>query len=97
MQCVCKQNGSVLQVAEASGLPVLDVYALFKERSNWPSLLSDGLHLSEAGDEVLFEGLKATIATEYPGLEPDALPSDLAEHAAFVEGVDPSVVLHEYL
>jgi isoamyl acetate esterase len=87
----------VLQVAEASSLPVLDVYTLFKDRPNWSSLLSDGLHLSEAGDEVLFEGLKATIAAEFPGLEPDVLPLDLPEHVAFVEGVKPSVVLHEYL
>lgn len=43
----------------------------------WHGLLSDGLHLNEAGNELLFSALARLIDERAPAVAPDALTIDL--------------------
>ena len=49
-------------------IPCLDMWSLTGE-SEWQRLFSDGLHLSEAGNRVLYEGVMAVIREKYSELE----------------------------
>ena len=80
-------------MAAAAQVPCFDVGALFRETPQWQELLCDGLHLSEAGNERLFQGLQRTLRAELPSITPDALPLDFPWHQAFPAGADPVTVL----
>ena len=84
-------------MAEQLEVPVLDAYTVFKSQADWRSLLSDGLHLSESGNEALFDALRAVIESECPDAVPDNLPLDMPLHGAFATGCDPKHISHEYL
>ena len=49
-------------------IPCLDMWSLTGE-SEWQRLFSDGLHLSEAGNRVLYEGVMAVIREKYSELQ----------------------------
>lgn len=70
---VSRSYGKVVcEVGEELGCCVLDVYGMMMEGdgSEYARHLSDGLHLSSSGNEVIFEGLMTLIRDEYPHLAP---------------------------
>lgn len=86
-----------MQVGLEEGVPVLNVWDMFKARPDWRELLSDGVHFAPGGDELVFEGLKEMILKEFPAMEPERLPLDLPMHDDFAEGCCPQDVLGPYL
>ncbi|KAF2352723.1 SGNH hydrolase-type esterase domain [Trinorchestia longiramus] len=46
-----------VQEALELGVPYIDLHTLFKEQSDWQSLLIDGLHLTERGSTLLHSAL----------------------------------------
>jgi hypothetical protein len=84
-------------VAKALGIPVLDVWSLFKESEDWRALLSDGLHLTVDGNRVVFEGLEDLIRTQIPEILPDALPLDMPLQSAITDGDQHKEVINPYL
>jgi isoamyl acetate esterase len=69
-----------LQVATAAGLPVVDLWTRLQAIENWPLLLSDGLHLSPAGNQAVFTEVKRVLMAELPLIAPELLPLDMPWH-----------------
>lgn len=75
------------------------------EAPAWHALLSDGLHLSPEGNELLFDALARLIAERAPDIAPDALTLDFplwrdvdnASSAASAESLSAAALsrLHE--
>lgn len=62
---------SCLQVAAEHDCAVLDVYDLLGgDSGDCSKHLSDGLHLSESGNVLVYEGLMGVIKEKYPNLAP---------------------------
>ncbi|CAI0445032.1 unnamed protein product [Linum tenue] len=60
---------------EECGSPVIDLWAKMQQLPNWPTTcLSDGLHLSVAGNKVVFEEVVKKL--EEVGVSLQTLPSD---------------------
>ena len=74
----------------------MDTYAAFKERQDWPALLSDGLHLSAEGNKVLFARLQTVITSDMPQCAPDALALDMPWHDVFQPGTDVQQLLRQF-
>ena len=56
---------------ERKNCSTLDTWELLGgDKSDYGKHLSDGLHLSESGERLVFEGLMNLIKTEYPNLAP---------------------------
>lgn len=53
-------------VAHSRELPVLDLWTKFQDIADWQSLLSDGLHLTEMGNEAVYTLLMDLIKNELP-------------------------------
>lgn len=62
------------------GVPVVDLWTRLQERAEWRALLSDGLHLSDAGNEAVFGELQRCLDEELPQMHPDVLPLDMPLH-----------------
>jgi hypothetical protein len=96
-----------VQVAAQLGEPCLDIWTAlhdFQSREgvqspeqDWRSLLSDGLHLSDGGDEVVFAALTALIHEKLPSLLPEALPWDLPRHDIIESTAECGTYLAPYL
>jgi len=71
-------GAAAARAAAAAGASLFDAYAHVMAASGdaWPAALSDGLHLSRSGGEVICAGLLAHIAEHHPSAHPDALPLD---------------------
>ncbi|EQC40209.1 hypothetical protein SDRG_02857 [Saprolegnia diclina VS20] len=63
---LCKEVGDKMKI------PVLDLWTPLQGKQK--SVLSDGLHLNQAGNEFVYDQIKNAIATSYPQLRPSALP-----------------------
>ena len=61
-------------------VPVVDLWTQLQKQSQWQAFLSDGLHLSDAGNAAVFEQLRDCIETVFPTLHPDVLPLDMPLH-----------------
>lgn len=73
-------------------LPVLDVFDLLKGNdgvSSYQNYLSDGLHLTEEGNTMIFEGLMNLIKENFPHLMP---APDKGYHDDGKDGVSPKGV-----
>ena len=82
--CVC-----VLSPPAAScSLPIVDAWSEYQSRAphSWGALLSDGLHLSPSGQELMFTLIMDKVAAAYPTLLPDALPLHFPHHSE----IDPA-------
>jgi isoamyl acetate esterase len=84
-----------MQVGAAAGVPVVDLWTQLQTRE-WHSLLSDGLHLSEDGNAVVFHELQRVLQEQLEDILPDALPLDLPLHGD-LDGSSASSVLAAYL
>ncbi|CAM9475692.1 unnamed protein product, partial [Phaeothamnion confervicola] len=69
------------------GIPAVDAFSGFGggDPAKSALLLSDGLHLSAAGNSLLFGLIKETVRLHYPAL----LPEQLKMHAPLWSSVDP--------
>jgi lysophospholipase L1-like esterase len=66
-----KYGEEAKKVAKQLNCPVLDTWELLEgHTSNFSAHLSDGLHLSESGNRIIYEGLMDLIKKEYPHLAP---------------------------
>ncbi|KDO19018.1 hypothetical protein SPRG_14855 [Saprolegnia parasitica CBS 223.65] len=63
---LCKQVGDKWKI------PVVDLWTPLQGKQK--TVLSDGLHLNQAGNEFVYDQIKNAIATSYPQLRPSALP-----------------------
>lgn len=61
------------EVAAELEVPCADTWSEFQQISDWRTLLSDGLHLSPAGNAALYQLLQRTIDTQLPNLRCAAL------------------------
>eukprot|EP00245_Coleochaete_scutata_P014879 TRINITY_DN6439_c0_g1_i1.p1 TRINITY_DN6439_c0_g1~~TRINITY_DN6439_c0_g1_i1.p1 ORF type:complete len:257 (+),score=36.94 TRINITY_DN6439_c0_g1_i1:165-935(+) len=80
-------------VGREMGVPVLDMWQLVQEIPDWATrCLSDGLHLTAQGNEVVFEGLLHIIQSDMglPSLVSDDLPWDFPEHSD-IDSDDPKL------
>ena len=57
-------------VGTLMGLPVVDIHAAFTAKTDWGSLLLDGLHPSPEGSAVIAQSVLDAIASHYPELTP---------------------------
>lgn len=85
-----------MQVGRVAGVPVVDLWTRLQERADWRELLSDGLHLSGAGNEAVFCELRRCLDEELPHIHPDALPLDMPLHGDLTAD-NYKRVLEEYL
>lgn len=80
-------------VAGAVGLPCIDLHSLFLAQPDYNELLSDGLHLSDAGNKLVADELVSCVAKHFPHLaskapempegktgDPNPLPPHLPHH-----------------
>jgi len=65
---------AVCEVARQYSLPCVDLYHTMLAKKGWQSMLSDGLHLTESGNKLLFELVLDCLQTNFPELSPSALP-----------------------
>jgi isoamyl acetate esterase len=62
------------RVAEQMGCSVLDTWEILGgDQEGYRKFLSDGLHLNESGNELVFEGLMNLISVEHVALAPQQL------------------------
>mmetsp|Transcript_4531 Transcript_4531/g.6442 ORF Transcript_4531/g.6442 Transcript_4531/m.6442 type:complete len:289 (-) Transcript_4531:355-1221(-) len=68
-----EHGGKVKEVAREMGCPVVDTFELLRgngEEKDFEDYLVDGLHLTEKGNAIVFEGLMSVIKNELPELAP---------------------------
>lgn len=61
-------------------MPVVDLWTHLQTLENWTSLLEDGLHLSQLGNQAVFAEIKRVLSQELPSIAPDKLPLDFPDH-----------------
>eukprot|EP00735_Rhodelphis_limneticus_P013636 TRINITY_DN7587_c0_g1::TRINITY_DN7587_c0_g1_i1::g.1961::m.1961 TRINITY_DN7587_c0_g1::TRINITY_DN7587_c0_g1_i1::g.1961 ORF type:complete len:434 (-),score=83.10,sp/Q3SZ16/IAH1_BOVIN/42.22/3e-51,Lipase_GDSL/PF00657.17/9.9e-28,Lipase_GDSL_2/PF13472.1/2.7e-21,Ftsk_gamma/PF09397.5/0.12,DUF303/PF03629.13/0.16,Barstar/PF01337.13/0.4 TRINITY_DN7587_c0_g1_i1:348-1649(-) len=66
------------ETAQAMGIPCVNLFQeMMSSTSRWQDYLNDGLHLSDRGNQFVFDTVTEAIATHYPALTPDNLEFDL--------------------
>eukprot|EP00892_Ulva_mutabilis_P003997 jgi/Ulvmu1/196/UM001_0200.1 len=85
-----------VEVGQAEGVAVVDLWTRLQEQPQWQALLSDGLHLSAAGNAAVFEQLRQCIDSTLPHAAPDVLPLDMPLHGDLTAG-SYKEVLQAYL
>ena len=71
------------RVAAAEAVPCVDLFNRFQEQPGWQQLLSDGLHLTPAGQRLFYEEAVAAIETAHPALVAADMPPRFPLHDAF--------------
>lgn len=77
---------AAVEAAASVGVPSVDLCAGLRAAApdDWaPRFLSDGLHLTAAGNEAVFGLVFAALTAAAPRLAPDALPLDFDPHDAY--------------
>mmetsp|Transcript_9966 Transcript_9966/g.32305 ORF Transcript_9966/g.32305 Transcript_9966/m.32305 type:complete len:274 (-) Transcript_9966:83-904(-) len=69
-----------MEVAREEGVAALDTWSLIQKEPEWGGCLSDGLHLSPRGNEVVYKALQAAIVQADPALDPERMAGDLPWH-----------------
>ncbi|XP_058761864.1 GDSL esterase/lipase At5g45920-like [Vicia villosa] len=71
-----KYARACIAVANECRVPVIDLWTKIQQFPNWrKDYLSDGLHLTEAGSQIVFDEVIRKLRDE--GLTPDTMPVDL--------------------
>lgn len=66
-----------LEVADELSIPVVDINTIFtSQKLPFAAFLNDGLHLSDAGNALVFDSLKALINHKFPNIAPGRLLCD---------------------
>lgn len=75
-----REYGEMLKSVGAElNCPVLDTYELLGgDTPGYEKHLTDGLHLTGSGNEMIYNGLMSMIKSQYPGLAPMAYEGDVA-------------------
>ncbi|CAM6108985.1 unnamed protein product [Calypogeia fissa] len=79
-----------VKVAKDAGLPVINLWSIMHEASDWQKYLWDGLHLSAAGNALVFEELVKVLddPSFKPTLKADEMPWDYPHFLDF--SADPA-------
>jgi len=80
---------AVCEVAQDLDAPVVNLWKAFQQQEGWQtSLLNDGLHLTAAGNALVFQELMAAIGSDprLADLDPEAIPFDGPYH----RDIDPT-------
>ncbi|KAK7306572.1 hypothetical protein VNO77_44521 [Canavalia gladiata] len=81
-----------IAVAGECGIPVVDFWTKLQQFPEWKkNHLSDGVHLSQSGNQILFEEVIAKLKEE--GFSPESMPADLA----FLSDIDLNDPLKAFL
>lgn len=76
-----------LEVGAELRLPVVNLWKACMDTPNWATeLLDDGLHLTPAGNELVYACLQRTIDAHVPHLRTDALGLDVPEFRQLIQG-----------
>eukprot|EP00051_Salpingoeca_urceolata_P007035 m.93325 g.93325 ORF g.93325 m.93325 type:complete len:227 (-) comp15088_c0_seq2:169-849(-) len=67
-----------MEVAEELAVPCVDLHSAFETNPSWTSLLNDGLHFSNQGQDVAFKEVLAVLAQSAPALFTSEM--DLPDH-----------------
>ncbi|KAI6654577.1 Isoamyl acetate-hydrolyzing esterase 1-like [Oopsacas minuta] len=67
-------NETVLAVAGETGTHVIPIYSKIMAMPNWKSFLSDGIHLSQEGNQLLFEEVSKILTPVFDKL-PNCFPN----------------------
>ena len=70
----CAYAAEVLRVARERHLAFLDLHGAMLAHDDWRSLLSDGLHFSPLGNDLMARELLRAIKEQVPSMAPSALP-----------------------
>ena len=57
-----------IEISKLSNYPVLDLWTLMQQQNDWPTLLSDGLHLTPKGNQFVGKAIGAVIRRAFPKL-----------------------------
>lgn len=68
LELSCKYAKAVADISGELNLPLLDLWSIMQTVPSWPTLLSDGLHLSPTGNKFVGEALLDTIDKLLPEL-----------------------------
>ncbi|CAJ1961856.1 unnamed protein product [Sphenostylis stenocarpa] len=81
-----------IAVAGEFGIPVVDIWNKMQQHPEWETYyLSDGLHLTESGNQVVFEEVITKLRDE--GLSLESIPVDLP----LINDIDPKDPLKAFL
>lgn len=69
-----------MQVGEAAGVPVVDLWRDLQGHPHWREFFTDGLHLSDSGNAEVFDLVQKHIDRELPQATPDAVALDMPLH-----------------
>lgn len=71
---------SVISIGKELNIPVLDTFELLKghkEEKEYEDFVTDGLHLTEQGQTIIYDGLMKLLEETYPHLVPDTINPEL--------------------
>lgn len=71
---------SIAKELNSKNILNLDLYSLMFQMENWKSLLSDGLHLNAAGNQLVFDSLIALLERNKVDLLPSSLSLEVPDH-----------------
>lgn len=71
-----KYAAAAAEVAKKTNVLFVDLFGEMEKHKDWQSFLSDGLHLSSKGNQLMWETLTRTIAEKAKSCIPDALPME---------------------
>jgi hypothetical protein len=82
-------------VGKQLGIPVINSYDRMQgdDEDARESFLSDGLHLNDKGNTVVFQALQETIRTQYPAFDSDKLQMHKPDWHAVISREDYRAVL----
>ena len=87
---------AVADISNELNLPLLDLWTIMQAVPSWPSLLSDGLHLSQKGNRFVGEALLDCIRNKLPALSIKLDPiSGNANSASLCEGIERIAPWHD--
>jgi hypothetical protein len=87
------------EVATELDIPCLNLWDAFQTQSDWPRLLSDGLHLSPLGHDFVLQQLMDTIQREFPDLyvQPDPITGQACNSGSSCPGLSPFGPYHDHI
>lgn len=74
--------GAVAAELGASFCDLMTPMLAMEPASQWKALLCDGLHLSDGGNDLVFNTLLAAVLAAFPELHPEELPMPVPHHSA---------------
>jgi lysophospholipase L1-like esterase len=67
---ICPYAEVVIEVAEETNCASVDLFAAFQSRPNEQFWKSDGVHLTQQGNSLVYKGILGAIGESYPQVTP---------------------------